>query len=167
MGKKLVIPAVAMMLLVIGFGGWKVFSESNYVTVIVDSVVCLIADDGSGLEAPVGAALANITIDKVTIDEDSDENVQYDEITDAGGCTVHVLGTFKVYEEQFVSLTVKLTTLSIPEGMADGTFNPDTHPILKNTKTLTWNDISATVMGGTFNWYPTVRYPCHLSRYES
>ena len=149
--KRLVITTLAMMLLLIGVGGCDLLEKVNYVTVIVDAQVCVKARDLEGSVAPIEAALVHITIDKA-----GGENVQYDEITDAEGCTVHVQGTFNVYKEQFVRVKAQIINAPMPDFMGGGSLDPDRHTIFNDSESLLWSKISKTEMGGTRNWYPTV-----------
>ncbi len=148
MRKRLLMTAMVMMVLFIGVGGCT-SDKPSYVTVIVDATVCVRATDYAGFIAPIKAALVQITIEK-----DSGENVQYDEITDAGGCATSVRGTFNVYEKQFVRVTAKLGNASMPAEMGGGSLDPSKHQVSNTVIRLDWNTIKGTGMGGTRYWYP-------------
>ena len=95
---------------------------------------------------------------KISIVKSDGNHVDGFKTTDGGGITDSVIGTFKLYREQYIRVFVSFVIDgAIPDVLGGGVYDPVIHILNNPWQELTWAEVNAVKdIGETYNWYTTV-----------
>jgi hypothetical protein len=148
-----------LILLMIGLPGCDILEEldkPDYITVNVDAFANV--KIGKWIDGQnVVVAWPNTQVE-ISIVKAGGEHVDGFRTTDSSGITSSLVGSFKLYREQNISVLVSVTPNSaIPEAVGGGAFDPAKHFLYNAWEELSWAQVYASKdFGETYNWYTTV-----------
>ncbi len=95
---------------------------------------------------------------EISIVKSDGDHVDVLKTTDDEGITDSVVGTFKLYREQYIRVFVSFVIDgAIPDVLGGGVYDPVIHVINNPWQELTWAEANAVKdIGETYNWYITV-----------
>ncbi len=152
---------LTLILLIVGLPGCD---KPDYINVNVDAFANVkIGKWISGQNVVVPWPLTQV---QISIVKAGGEHVDGIKTTDSSGITESVVGTFKLYREQYIRVLVSVTPNSvIPEALGGGAYDPAVHILNNAWQELTWAEGNATkAFGETYSWYTTVHVQADVTQ---
>lgn len=147
---------LAVILVLTVLPSCEILDKPDYINVTVDAFANVKIGkwtDGKN----VVVAWPNTQVE-ISIVKAGGEHVDGFKTTDSSGITSSLVGSFKLYREQNISVLVSVTPNSaIPEAVGGGAFDPAKHFLYNAWEELSWAQVYASKdFGETYNWYITV-----------